>query len=110
MDQPTPEQTRSALFLNLILSFQTAAMQQMGKLKNPLTDKIERDLLQARMSIDMIEMIKTKTQGNLSKEESGFISHVLRELQLNYIDEFENDKKAAQSAEAKKDEKSTEGK
>ena len=104
MTQPTPDQTQSALFLNLILSFQTAAMQQMGKLKNPYTDKIEKDLAQARMSIDMIEMMRTKTQGNLTKEESDFISHVLRELQLNYVDEVNKSPDAGQTSEAKKDE------
>jgi len=108
MEGPTPEQAQSVLFLNLVISFQTAALQQMGKLKNPFTDKIERDLSQARMSIDIIEMIKTKTQGNLSREESDFISRTLRELQLNYIDELEKDKKAAPASESKTDEK-TEG-
>jgi hypothetical protein len=75
------------LLTQLILMFQTAALQQMGKLKNPLTDKIEIDLSQAQISIDMLEMIQTKMKGNLAKEEERMLSVVLQELRLNYVDE-----------------------
>jgi len=77
----------TALFGGLVTMFQTAAMQQMGKIQNPATDKVERDLDQAQMSIDMLEMLKEKTKGNLKPEEEQFISNVLRELRLNYVDE-----------------------
>ncbi|MDZ7260943.1 MAG: DUF1844 domain-containing protein [candidate division KSB1 bacterium] len=95
-EQLSLDQKREALFMQLVLSFQAAAWQQMGKIKNPLTDKIERDLQQAQMSIDMIDMLKAKTKGNLNENESRFMDHVLRELQLNYVEEVEKDKKAAQ--------------
>ena len=42
------------LFLGLVHSFQSAAMQQMGKIMNPFTQAIERDMPQARLSIDMV--------------------------------------------------------
>ena len=35
-----------------------AALQQLGKLVNPVTNEEERDLEQAKAAIDMIEMIK----------------------------------------------------
>ncbi len=75
------------LFTNLIVMFQTVAMQQMGKIKNPVSDKIERNLEEAQMSIDMIEMLETKTKGNISEDESKFLKNVLHELRLNYISE-----------------------
>lgn len=75
------------LLTQLVLMFQTAALQQMGKLKNPLTDKIERDLSQAQFSIDMLEMIHAKMKNNLSADEERFFSNVLQELKLNYVDE-----------------------
>ncbi|HDI51983.1 MAG TPA: DUF1844 domain-containing protein, partial [Bacteroidetes bacterium] len=49
------EKKNEVLFLQLIMTFETAAWQQMGKLKNPLTNKIEKDLEQARLSIDMLD-------------------------------------------------------
>jgi hypothetical protein len=75
------------LLTQLVLMFQTAALQQMGKLKNPMTDKIEVDLSQAQISIDILDMIYTKMKGNLSKEEERMLSVVLQELRLNYVDE-----------------------
>lgn len=91
----TPETTpsRKDLFLGLIHSFQAAAMQQMGKIMNPFTEKIERDLRQAQLSIDMLEMLQERTSGNLTGEESRFLTHVLTELRLNYVAEVEEDRK-----------------
>lgn len=75
------------LLLQLVAMFQYAAMQQMGKVPNPVTGKIERDLAQARMSIDMIEMLQNRTQTGRSARESEFIDKVLFELRMNYVDE-----------------------
>jgi hypothetical protein len=86
------------LFLGLVHSFQSAAMQQMGKILNPFTQKIERDLPQAQLSIDMLVMLQERTNGNLTPEESRFLAHVLRELQLNYVMELEDEKKRAPGA------------
>lgn len=75
------------LFLNLVLSLHSAAMQQMGKLKNPMTDTIDRNLGQAELSIDMLDVIKKKTEGNLSEEEDKFLTLMLNELKMNFMDE-----------------------
>ncbi|MCR4437589.1 MAG: DUF1844 domain-containing protein [bacterium] len=93
-EQFTREQMFEALFFNLVMMFHTSAMQYMGKLKNPLTDKIERDLLQAQMSIDMLDMLKAKTKGNLTDNEARFLDRMISELKLNYVDEAEKDRKA----------------
>lgn len=86
------------LFLGLVHSFQGAAMQQMGKTVNPFTQEIERDMPQAQLSIDMLRMLEVRTKGNLTSEESRFLAHVLRELQLNYVMELDEDKKRAAEA------------
>jgi hypothetical protein len=59
----------------------------MGKLKNPMSDKIERDLEQAKQSITMLEMLKEKTKNNLSNELQSALDHALTEMRLNFIDE-----------------------
>ncbi len=81
------KEKQSMLLMQLVMLFQSAALQQMGKLKNPISDKIERDLQQAQISIDMISMLYDKTKGNLTDEEEKMISSVLRDLRLNYVDE-----------------------
>lgn len=99
----------SQLFFSLVAMFQTAAMQQMGKLINPVTGKIERDLEQARFSIDILGMLQEKTKGNLTDEERRFLDHVLFELRLNYVDEVEKEKKEDVESTSKA-EADTEGK
>ena len=59
MANPSQDETR---LLQLVAMFQYAAMQQMGKLPNPMTGKVDRELAQARLSIDMIEMLQRRTQ------------------------------------------------
>ena len=95
MSEPEKPLSRRDLFLGLIHSFQGAAMQQMGKVPNPFTNEIERDLAQARLSIDMLEMLQERTSGNLTGEESRFLTHVLTELRLNYVAEVDEDRKKA---------------
>jgi hypothetical protein len=93
MDDQSKHHT--ALFFNLVMMFHSAAMQQMGKLKNPLSDAVERDMEQARLSIAMLDMLQSKTTGNLSEDESKIISHVISELKLNYVDELNKDRQKA---------------
>ena len=76
-----------ALFTQLVLSLQMGAMQQMGKVASLITGKVERDMIMAKASIDMLGMLETKTKGNLSEDEQKLIQHILYELRLNYIDE-----------------------
>jgi len=75
------------LFHHLITMFATLAYQQLGKLVNPITGKMERDLRQARITIDMLEMIREKTSGNLTDDEERLLDSILMELQMNYVDE-----------------------
>jgi hypothetical protein len=82
------ESINEYLFHHLIAMFQTLALQQMGKLVNPLTGKLERDLQQARITIDMLQMIKEKTEGNLQATEQSILDRALTELQMNYVDEI----------------------
>ena len=92
------------LFMQLVLQNQQIAMMSMGKLKNPMTDKIDRNLEYAKMSIDTLDMLSAKTKGNLSEYEQKFLTEVIRELKLNYVDEVNKDQKET-SAENPPEEK-----
>jgi hypothetical protein len=75
------------LFAQLVYIFFSSGMQGMGKILNPVTNKIERNMEQAKNAIDMLEMIKTKTKGNLSPELERMLSTYLTDLRLNYVEE-----------------------
>ncbi|MBI1807965.1 MAG: DUF1844 domain-containing protein [Ignavibacteria bacterium] len=85
------------LLTQLILMFQTAALQQMGKLKSPISDNIDQDLQQAQISIDMLEMLHAKMKGSLTQDEERMFSGVLKELKLNYVDEVAKVQKSSSS-------------
>ena len=74
-------------FFQLVLSLQAAAWQQMGKVASPITGKVERDLDQAKVSIDILNMMQKKTKGNLTPQEQKLIDDTLHDLHLNFVDE-----------------------
>ena len=98
-DEPrlTEEQLNEGMFMSLVLSLNTAAMCQLGKMADPFTGKQERDLARAKGSIDMLRMIKAKTAGNLAEKESQLLEQSITNLQINYVEEMKKD--AASSAE-----------
>ncbi len=91
------------LFANLIMMLSQSAMQQLGKLVNPMTGKTEVSLEGARMTIDMLEMIKEKTQGNLDEEEAKMLKELLSNLQINFVETSQNPP-AEEPEEEKKEE------
>ena len=76
------------LFIQLLYIFHASAMQALGKVKSPITGKIEKNLDQAKQSIEMLEMLKEKTIKNLSPELTKALDTFLTELRLNYVDEI----------------------
>lgn len=92
-DQSDNAARQELLFLQLASMFQVAAMQQMGKLMDPTAGEVKRDMDQAKMSIDILDMLKTKTEGNRSENEEEFLNKILFELHMNYVDEMKNTEK-----------------
>ena len=88
MTETTTDKGReAALFLQLVLGLQQAAMVALGKLMNPMSGKIERNLEGARNTIDTLAAIEARTRGNLESDELRVLTQVLTELRMNYLDE-----------------------
>lgn len=81
------ENQSSDLFISMIYSLQMQAFIHLGKMINPATNKTEKDLVAAQMTIDMLDMLKDKTKGNLTDYEKSFLEKVIADLKLNYVDE-----------------------
>ena len=88
------------LFLQFVMSLMQSGMIQLGKVMNPMTQKVERDLDGAKATIDMLMMLKEKTSGNLSQTEQNFLTNALSSLQMNYVDELDAEKKHVKSEKA----------
>ncbi|MCU0406870.1 MAG: DUF1844 domain-containing protein [Ignavibacteriaceae bacterium] len=93
------------LFMQLIIQNQQIAMMSMGKIKNPVTERIERNLEHAKIYIDTLDMLLAKTKGNLSEYEEKFLIETLKDLKLNYVDEVDKDKKKTSGEKEKAEEK-----
>ncbi|MEI7904204.1 MAG: DUF1844 domain-containing protein [Candidatus Firestonebacteria bacterium] len=100
-DEMNEKDLFSVMFLQLVYSFQNMAVMQLGKLMNPATNKVEKDLVQAKGTIDLLRMLKEKTKGNLSPKEGDFLDQILLNLQLNYADEAAKGEKGADGANGK---------
>lgn len=81
------DQQQQLLFLMLVQQHEQIAMMGMGKIKNPATDKIERDLKSAKYAIDTLVMLEKFTAGNISNELKDYLQQTLTNLRLNYVDE-----------------------
>jgi hypothetical protein len=102
----SPEQQNEFLFMQLVMMFQGAAYQHMGKVMNPVTQKVERDMPQAKGAVDMLGMLEEKTRGNLSDNEMRMLEHVLYEVRMNYVDEVNKDTEVEAKGETEAPEES----
>jgi hypothetical protein len=91
------------LFMQLLYMFHTSAMQGLGKMAD-LNGKLNRNLEYVSQTIDLMEMLKDKTKGNISEDTEKVLEGMLSELRLNYGDE------KAKSKEKKVEEKKVEEK
>jgi hypothetical protein len=92
----TEQEKQQVLFMNLIAMFHSLAWQQMGKVKNPVTGEIEKNLEGARGLIDTLEMLRSKTEGHRNDVEERLLKDALTELRLNFVDESRKDANAQQ--------------
>ncbi|MBI4208365.1 MAG: DUF1844 domain-containing protein [Deltaproteobacteria bacterium] len=74
-------------FSSLILSLSTSALFQLGILEDPETKQSHRDLSMAEQTIDLIDLLGKKTQGNLTSDEKQLIESVLYDLRMKFIEE-----------------------
>ncbi len=87
MTENKNEQQVNANFFNLVISLSQSAFVNMGKTSNPQTGKVEKNLQVAKINIDILQMLREKTQGNLLDKEKEVLNDSLTNLQLNYAQE-----------------------
>lgn len=85
MNQDAPRE--AALFLHLILGLQQTGMMAMGKLMNPMTRSLEKNLDAARDAIDTLAAIEARTRDRLEPDERRVLQQALTDLRLNYVEE-----------------------
>ncbi len=61
------------------------ALMLLGEFADPESKEPKPDYEQAKYTIDLIDMLKKKTEGNLTKEESDLVEHLLYDLRMRYV-------------------------
>ena len=72
-------------FSSFLLSLSTSALMHLGEVPDPVTQAVEKDLPLAKQSIDMLGMLRDKTRGNLTPDETKLMDHLLTDLRWRYI-------------------------
>ena len=74
-----------ATFSMLAMSMASSAVMAMGLSPDPSTGKMHADKQMARFNIDLLVMLKDKTKNNLTPEESEFLTQILQDLQMKFL-------------------------
>ena len=85
------ESMYEAIFIQFVSGLYSSTMQHLGKLMNPITTEVEKNLDAAKATIELVRMLKEKTEGNLNKNESRVINNALSNMQMNYVDELKKE-------------------
>ncbi|RPJ61641.1 MAG: DUF1844 domain-containing protein [Acidobacteria bacterium] len=83
--QAPGEEELSIDFPSFLLSMATSAMVHMGEVADPATGRPAENLQAARQTIDILTILREKTQGNLSAEEQRLLDGLLYELRLKFL-------------------------
>ena len=80
------EEMTSALFANLVLQQANTALMFLGKVEHPQSGKTVTNLEAARMFIDQLEMLATKTKGNLTAQEAAVLKQTLTSVRMAFVE------------------------
>ena len=81
---------KEQLFMYLFGTFQSSAWIALGKIENPITEKIKVNTDQASFYIDLLDMMQEKMRDNLTDYEEQMLINTVSELKLNLIDKRKN--------------------
>ncbi|HRD02344.1 MAG TPA: DUF1844 domain-containing protein [Candidatus Saccharicenans sp.] len=76
-------------FSSIVFPFYTQALMKLGLLENPQNNQTEENLEYARRLIDLLDLLKDRTKGNLLPEEENFLEAVLSQLKMHYLNKTE---------------------
>jgi len=76
-------------FATFIVSLSSSALVHLGEIPDPATGRYQKNLTLAKQTIDILEILKEKTKGNLDSEEEGLLNNILFDLRIKYVKQTE---------------------
>ena len=83
--QPGPGPLPGPTFPSLLVGLATSALIHLGESPEPGAPASPPDLPAAKQVIDLLGLLKTKTQGNLENEEEALLETLLYDLRLKFV-------------------------
>lgn len=72
-------------FSSFLLSLSSSVLLHLGEIEDPQSGTKKKDLALAKQSIDIINLLKEKTKGNLTQEEEKLMEHLLYDLRMRFV-------------------------
>lgn len=79
------EPTLDANFSTLCLSIASSAAMNLGLAPDPTTGKTQVDKKMAQFNIDLLEVLKKKSQNNRTEQEDRLIEQLLSDLKMKFV-------------------------
>lgn len=102
----SPEYPKSRIggpsFLDLVMSLQMGAMLHLGLVQTSDGRRSPVDLPAAKDSIDLLDVLREKTKGNLTEEESDALAEGLYHLRMAYVEAVQAGISAPNAGQGKK--------
>lgn len=73
-------------FSTFIFSLFSSALIQLGDMADPISGAMDPNLTSAKQTIDIIDILREKTEGNLSEEEGKLLENASAELKWKFLD------------------------
>jgi hypothetical protein len=72
-------------FSSIVLPLYMPALIKLGLAEDPLTQQTAENLELAKRLIDILDLLKDRTKGNLEAEEETFLDSCLEQLKMHYL-------------------------
>lgn len=79
------EDTEAVSFSTFVLGLASSALIHLGEAPNPETGSATVNLVLARQSLDLLDLLRQKTKGNLTVEEEQLFASLLTDLRLRFL-------------------------
>ncbi|HET8578991.1 MAG TPA: DUF1844 domain-containing protein [Methylomirabilota bacterium] len=78
-------QTEGSDLSGLFVMFASSALINLGEAEDPMTGERAVDLERAREAIDLLILLRDKTRGNRTEQESRLLEEILYDLQMRFV-------------------------
>jgi hypothetical protein len=72
-------------FSSLVFPFYTQALIKLGLIEDPVSGQVSGNPELAKRLIDIIDLLKDRTKGNLEPDEEKFLEACLSQLKMGYL-------------------------